>query len=206
MRKALIASLAVAAALIVAAAATAAHRADDPGAPAAIPGCAKASLDLLEPGTLTIGADNPAFPPWFGGAEKKPWKVSDPYSGKGYESAVAYAVAKQLGFSKAQVSGRYAVQQLLPAGQEAVRLLHHAGLVQPAARQGGRLLEGLLLREPVRRRPQGHADRVACTRSRAEEVQARSPGRDDELQLHRQPDQADSQPPRSTTRTTRPRR
>jgi polar amino acid transport system substrate-binding protein len=53
---------------------------------------------------LTIGADNPAFPPWFGGAEKtKPWKVSDPYSGKGYESAVAYAVAKQLGFAKGKV-------------------------------------------------------------------------------------------------------
>jgi polar amino acid transport system substrate-binding protein len=53
---------------------------------------------------LTVGADNPAFPPWFGGAEKtKPWKVSDPYSGKGYESAVAYAVARQLGFAKSQV-------------------------------------------------------------------------------------------------------
>jgi polar amino acid transport system substrate-binding protein len=30
--------------------------------------------------------------------------VSNPASGKGYESAVAYAVAKQLGFTKAQVS------------------------------------------------------------------------------------------------------
>ena len=73
-------------------------------AQAAIPGCAKGSLNLVEDGTLTVGADNPAFPPWFGGAEKtKPWKVSDPYSGKGYESAVAYAVAKELGFTKAQV-------------------------------------------------------------------------------------------------------
>ena len=62
------------------------------------------SLDLVADGTLTIGADNPAFPPWFGGAEKtKPWKVCDPYSGKGYESAVAYAVAKQLGFAKSKV-------------------------------------------------------------------------------------------------------
>jgi polar amino acid transport system substrate-binding protein len=71
---------------------------------AAIPGCGVASLNLVEDGVLTIGADNPAFPPWFGGAEKtKPWKVSDPYSGKGYESAVAYAVAGQLGFPKAKV-------------------------------------------------------------------------------------------------------
>src|SRR5262249_51757166 len=35
------------------------------------------------------------------------WKVSDPYSGKGYESAVAYALAKVLGFSKGQVSWTY---------------------------------------------------------------------------------------------------
>ena len=33
----------------------------------------------------------------------KPWKVSDPYSGKGYESAVAYAVATQLGFPRGEV-------------------------------------------------------------------------------------------------------
>jgi len=71
---------------------------------AAIPGCAKSSLDLLKAGTLTIGTDNPAYPPWWGGAEKKPWKVSNPYSGQGYESAVAYAVAKQLGFAKGQVT------------------------------------------------------------------------------------------------------
>ncbi len=101
MRKAVIASFALAAAvaLIVAATATGAGTAG-----AAIPGCAKGSLNLLKTGTLTVGADNPAFPPWFGGAEKKPWKVSNPYSGKGYESAVVYAIASQLGFSKAQVA------------------------------------------------------------------------------------------------------
>ena len=76
----------------------------DPSARAAIPGCAKTNLTLLKPGTLTIGTDNPAFPPFFGGAEKSPWKISNPYSGKGYESAVAYAVAKQLGFTKKQVA------------------------------------------------------------------------------------------------------
>lgn len=65
--------------------------------------CAKASLDLVTPGTLTIGTDNPAYPPWFGGAEKAPWKISDPRSGEGFESAVAYAVAGELGFSNAEV-------------------------------------------------------------------------------------------------------
>jgi polar amino acid transport system substrate-binding protein len=73
-------------------------------APAAIPGCGPSNMTLLKSGTLTIGTDNPAFPPYFGGAEKKPWKISNPYSGQGYESAFAYAVASQLGFAKKQVA------------------------------------------------------------------------------------------------------
>lgn len=31
--------------------------------------CDKASLELVKGGTLTIGTDNPAYPPWFGGGE-----------------------------------------------------------------------------------------------------------------------------------------
>ena len=65
--------------------------------------CSKAALTLVTPAQLTIGTDNPAFPPWFGGTPHKPWQVSDPNSGQGYESAVAYAVAKQLGFDKSEV-------------------------------------------------------------------------------------------------------
>ena len=66
--------------------------------------CTKSDLNLVSPGELTIGTDNPAFPPWFGGTPKSPWKVSDPRSGEGYESAVAYAVAKKLGFSHDEVT------------------------------------------------------------------------------------------------------
>jgi polar amino acid transport system substrate-binding protein len=69
--------------------------------------CAKGSLNLVSPGKLTIGTDNPAFPPWYGGAPGHGWKVSDPYSGKGYESAVAYALAKQLGFARGDVTWKY---------------------------------------------------------------------------------------------------
>ena len=69
--------------------------------------CSKGDLNLVSSGTLTIGTDNPAFPPWFGGTAKKPWQVSDPRSGQGYESAVAYAVAKQLGFSKDEVTWKH---------------------------------------------------------------------------------------------------
>jgi polar amino acid transport system substrate-binding protein len=69
--------------------------------------CAKANLNLIRDGRLTLGTDNPAFPPWWGGGEtRRPWKVSNPYSGQGYESAVAYAVARQLGFSRNQVDWR----------------------------------------------------------------------------------------------------
>ena len=105
MRTTVLVLLSLLAALALAATATGRPAAQAaPTAPAAIPGCAKGSLNLLDDGVLTIGADNPAFGPWFGGGEKtKPWKVNDPNSGKGYESAVAYAVARQLGFARSEV-------------------------------------------------------------------------------------------------------
>src|SRR5512146_1489962 len=70
--------------------------------------CDKGSLTLVHSGQLTIGTDNPAYPPWYaGGTKSSKWKINDPSTGKGYESAVAYAIAKQLGFSKSQVGWTY---------------------------------------------------------------------------------------------------
>jgi polar amino acid transport system substrate-binding protein len=65
--------------------------------------------NVIQPGTLTVGTDNPAFPPWFGGGTKKgsPWKINDPSTGKGFESAVVYAVATKLGFSHSNVKWVY---------------------------------------------------------------------------------------------------
>jgi polar amino acid transport system substrate-binding protein len=57
--------------------------------------CAKDQLELNNPGQLTVGTDKPAFPPYF--------VNDDPTNGKGFESAVAYAVATELGFSKDEV-------------------------------------------------------------------------------------------------------
>jgi polar amino acid transport system substrate-binding protein len=71
------------------------------------PAATSANCPTVSAGTLTIGTDNPAYPPWYGGKEGHGWKISDPYSGQGYESAVAYAVAKQLGYSKAKVKWTY---------------------------------------------------------------------------------------------------
>ena len=50
----------------------------------------------LKDGTLTVATDSPAYDPWF--------RDNDPSNGKGYESAVAYAVAKQLGFDSSSVT------------------------------------------------------------------------------------------------------
>jgi polar amino acid transport system substrate-binding protein len=94
--------------VLLAAACGSSNKESSPGTTAAATdSCATGQLNLVKSGTLTVGTDNPAYPPWFGGAEKAPWKISDPTSGKGYESAVAYAVAKQLGFSRAQVAWKY---------------------------------------------------------------------------------------------------
>jgi polar amino acid transport system substrate-binding protein len=57
--------------------------------------CDKSSLELKTAGQLTVGTDKPAFPPYF--------EDDDPTNGKGFESAVAYAVAEQLGFTKDEV-------------------------------------------------------------------------------------------------------
>jgi polar amino acid transport system substrate-binding protein len=69
--------------------------------------CAQ-SAALYKAGTLTIGTDNPAYPPYFGGTPAKGaiWNKNggDPTNGQGFESAVAYAVAAKMGFTNSQVS------------------------------------------------------------------------------------------------------
>ena len=54
---------------------------------------------LYAKGTLTVATDKPVYPPWF--------VNNKPASGQGYESAVAYAVAAQLGFKPSQVTWAY---------------------------------------------------------------------------------------------------
>ncbi len=57
--------------------------------------CQADQLETLEAGTLTVGTDDPAFPPYF--------EDNDPTNGEGFESAVAYAIAGELGFTEDQV-------------------------------------------------------------------------------------------------------
>jgi len=76
------------------------------GSPAS---CSVDSLNLYAPGKLTIATGNPAYSPWYGGKSVagSDWKSSsytgDPHTGQGYESAFAYALAKQMGFTPDQV-------------------------------------------------------------------------------------------------------
>jgi polar amino acid transport system substrate-binding protein len=75
--------------------------------PATAADCASTNQNALaSAGVLTVGTDNPAYPPWFSGGETdahSEWKFDDPYTGKGYEAATAYAVAEAMGFAKDQV-------------------------------------------------------------------------------------------------------
>ena len=72
--------------------------------------CAKESLTLVAPGTFTIGTDNPAYSPYWlprEGGNTPPWDTEysgDPTTGTGFESAIAYAVADELGFAKDEVA------------------------------------------------------------------------------------------------------
>jgi polar amino acid transport system substrate-binding protein len=67
----------------------------EPAATQAADACAKDQLELENEGKLTIATDKPAFPPYF--------EDDDPSNGKGFESAVAYAIAEKLGFKKSEV-------------------------------------------------------------------------------------------------------
>ncbi|HEV2950615.1 MAG TPA: hypothetical protein VGZ51_00795, partial [Actinomycetota bacterium] len=73
--------------------------------------CAESQAsNFFQEDTLTVGTDVPAFQPWVAGTgEQGAWEgvpdegTGNPYSGEGYEAAVAYAIADQLGFSDDQV-------------------------------------------------------------------------------------------------------
>jgi polar amino acid transport system substrate-binding protein len=57
--------------------------------------CKPGQLPTTEQGVLTIATDKPAYPPYF--------EDDDPTNGEGFESAVAYAIAEELGYPKAKV-------------------------------------------------------------------------------------------------------
>ncbi len=57
--------------------------------------CTPENLDTYKDGVLTVGTDSPAYQPYF--------EDEDPTNGRGFESAVAYAIAGELGFDDSEV-------------------------------------------------------------------------------------------------------
>ena len=155
--------------------------------PAQIPGCAKASLDLVKDGQLSLATDNPAFRPWWGGAlEERPWEITNPRAARATSrrshtqsrsssasrrvrstwQAVPFRKSfrpgkKPFDFYMAQVSNK-------PRARRAVTSATSYYCVNQAVvgAEVGRDLEG-----PIARRPQA--------------IPARRAARDDELRLHR---------------------
>jgi polar amino acid transport system substrate-binding protein len=67
-----------------------------------------AGIATVASGKLTIGADNPAYPPYFQPDPSTPanakWGLGNPLNGQGFEAAVADAVAQAMGFTGGQVA------------------------------------------------------------------------------------------------------
>jgi polar amino acid transport system substrate-binding protein len=81
---------------------TAAPATDAPATTAApADACAIANLELVQPGVLTVATGDPAFPPWVSGLDGA--NFDSPESKTGFEAALVYALAAELGFSDDQV-------------------------------------------------------------------------------------------------------
>lgn len=65
------------------------------GSTVALSDCTPDTMETNTAGTLTIATDKPAYPPYF--------EDDDPTNGKGFESAVGYAIADKLGFDPGEV-------------------------------------------------------------------------------------------------------
>jgi polar amino acid transport system substrate-binding protein len=65
------------------------------GPAALVAGCPPSTLKTVSSGNITIGVDQPVYPPWFN-------HNKTPIDGNGFESAVDLAIAKELGYTPAQ--------------------------------------------------------------------------------------------------------
>jgi polar amino acid transport system substrate-binding protein len=69
--------------------------AGEEGSTANAAACTPAQMETHSAGTLTIATDKPAYPPYF--------ENDEPENGEGFESAVGYAIGKQLGYPKGKI-------------------------------------------------------------------------------------------------------
>ena len=122
---------------------------------------------------LTIGTDKPAFPPYF--------EDDDPTNGKGFESAVAYAIADELGFAKAEVDWTVVPfnSSYAPGPKKFDFDINQISITREA-RGARRLLRAVLHRAAGGDLAQGRRRRERDEPRRAEGHEVRRPGRDDE--------------------------
>ena len=150
---------------------------------------------MITPGKFTVGTDKPAYPPWF--------VDDDPSNGEGFESAVAYAVAEELGFAENEVT--WIVVPFTSAyapGDKKFDVDINQVSISDARKKAVDFSSGyydvaqtvVTTREVADRR--GEVDRGAQGR------QARRPGGHHVLHRHHRADPAERRSRRSTTPTT----
>lgn len=91
-------------ALLLALALVAASCGDDDATTTTVAGeqsCDIADLELVTAGQLTVATGEPAFPPWVSAIDGT--NFDEPESGTGFEAALVYAVAEEMGFAADQV-------------------------------------------------------------------------------------------------------
>ena len=92
------------------------------------PPAAEGGLETLTEGVLTIGTSDPAYEPWM--------VDNDPTNGEGFESAVAYAVAEELGFAPEDVSWvRVTFDQIIAPGTKPFDVAINQVSISPERRQ-----------------------------------------------------------------------
>ena len=92
------------------------------------PPAAEGGLETLTEGILTIGTSDPAYEPWM--------VDNDPTNGEGFESAVAYAVAEELGFAPEDVSWvRVTFDQIIAPGTKPFDVAINQVSISPERRQ-----------------------------------------------------------------------
>ena len=125
------------------------HAAATPSLPRARP---RSAPHEYTKGKLTVATDTPAYTPWF--------VNNTPSNGKGYESAVAYAIAKELGVKKSNVVWVHEpFNASFEPGTKHFDFDINEISYTSARAQGRHLLQQLLRRPAVDHRAEGQQDR-----------------------------------------------
>ena len=151
--------------------------------------CATDTLETLTAGTLTVGTDYPAYEPWF--------VDDDPTNGKGYESAVAFAIAEQLGFTTDEVEWvSVPFNAVVSPGDKKFDFDINQVSITEQRRKAVDFSSGYYDVAPDRDHQQGQRHRRRHLDRRPQGRQARRPGRHHELHRdHRDRSSRASRPP-----------